>query len=126
MNEPTERDTGWTLLFATWLVATVSTLGSLFFSEVMELPPCSLCWYQRIFMFPLPIVLFVGLMPTGDRSFDPRAVRYSLPLALIGGLTALKALFLEHNQLTESEEENGHKELPVYLFCLTRFAFKIH
>ena len=70
MNEPTPRDSGWGFLFAAWLIATVSTLGSLFFSEVMELPPCSLCWYQRIFMFPLPVVLFMGLMPTDSQGFD--------------------------------------------------------
>ena len=50
-------DRSWALLFACWLVVTGTTLGSLFFSEVMELPPCSLCWYQRLFMFPLPIVI---------------------------------------------------------------------
>ena len=102
MNESTARDTGWILLFATWLVATVSALGSMFFSEVMELPPCSLCWYQRIFMFPLPVVLFVGLMPTDSQSFDPRAVRYALPLAVIGGLTALYHLGLQSGIIPES------------------------
>lgn len=62
------------------LLATAATLGSLFFSEIMRLPPCSLCWYQRIFMFPLPILLLRGLLP-----YDPRVARYTLPLAL-GGL----------------------------------------
>ncbi len=38
----------WTLLFGAWLVASVATLGALFFGEVMQLPPCVLCWYQRI------------------------------------------------------------------------------
>lgn len=85
MSEPKhpEGAPGWGLLFAAWLVATGATLGSLFFSEVMALPPCSLCWYQRIFMFPLPIVLFMGLFP-----FDPRAARYGLPLALGGAALA--------------------------------------
>jgi disulfide bond formation protein DsbB len=71
---------GWSLCFAAFLVAATATLGSLFFSEVMQLPPCSLCWFQRIFMFPLPLVLLVGLLP-----YDPRVGRYALPLAL-GGL----------------------------------------
>lgn len=69
----------WTLVFACWLLVTAASLGSLFFSEVMELPPCSLCWMQRIFMFPLVLVLFVGLFP-----LDPGVVRYALPLA-VGG-----------------------------------------
>ena len=102
MSKPTAPGTGWTLLFAAWLVAMISTLGSLFFSEIMELPPCSLCWYQRIFMFPLPVVLFVGLMPGGGQSVDVGAVRYALPLAVIGGLIALYHLGLQSGIIPES------------------------
>ncbi|THF58076.1 disulfide bond formation protein B [Pseudothauera rhizosphaerae] len=83
MSAATTSSRAWLLLFAAWLVASVSTLGALFFSMVMERPPCVLCWYQRIFMFPLPLVLGVGLLP-----FDPRAVRYALPLAVAGWLVA--------------------------------------
>jgi disulfide bond formation protein DsbB len=69
----------WVVVFICWIVASVSTLGSLFFSEIMELAPCALCWYQRIFMFPLVIILLVGLFP-----FDKNIIRYALPLAIIG------------------------------------------
>ena len=62
----------------------MAALGSLFFSEIMEFPPCSLCWYQRIFLFPLAIILGLGLFP-----LDMGAVRYGLPLAVIGGCIAL-------------------------------------
>lgn len=75
-----QPEPGWGPAFAAFVLATAATLGSLFFGEVMRLPPCSLCWYQRIFMFPLPLVLGAGLLP-----YDPRAGRYALPLAL-GGL----------------------------------------
>lgn len=74
----------WLLIFASWLVAAVSSIGSLFFSEVMELVPCVLCWYQRIFMFPLAIILLVGLCP-----LDKRVVNYALPIAVIGLLFTL-------------------------------------
>lgn len=70
---------GWTLVFAAWFVASISTLGALFLGEVMGYTPCVLCWYQRIAMFPLVFVLAAGLFP-----FDPRVVRYALPLALAG------------------------------------------
>jgi len=70
---------GWGLTFAAFFVAATATLGSLFFSEVMQLPPCSLCWYQRICMFPLALVLLRGLLP-----YDPGVGRYALPLALGG------------------------------------------
>ncbi|MCK5640781.1 MAG: disulfide bond formation protein B [Gammaproteobacteria bacterium] len=72
-------NTDWLLIFGCWLMATISTLGSLFFSEVMDLVPCVLCWYQRIFMFPLVIILLVGLFP-----LDKNVVRYALPIAVIG------------------------------------------
>ena len=72
------------LAFACWFVAAAATLGALFLSEVMQVPPCVLCWYQRVFMFPLALILPMGLFP-----FDPRAVRYALPLALGGWLVAL-------------------------------------
>ena len=57
-NEHSSRQ--WNLLFACWLVVGTATLGSLFFSEVMQRTPCVLCWYQRIAMFPLVFILTVG------------------------------------------------------------------
>ncbi len=97
MKETTSRDLGWGFLFAAWLMATVSALGSLFFSEVMELPPCSLCWYQRIFMFPLPIILLRGLFP-----FDVQVVRYALPIAAVGWGIALYHTLLQLGVIPET------------------------
>jgi disulfide bond formation protein DsbB len=70
-------------LYFAWLVAVVAMSGSLYFSEVRAFVPCSLCWYQRIFMYPLVFIL-------GIASFrqDKRIVPYVLPLAIIGGLIA--------------------------------------
>jgi disulfide bond formation protein DsbB len=81
-GETTSRQ--WTQLFVCWLVAVSATLGSLFFSEVMERVPCVLCWYQRIAMFPLAVIFSVGLFP-----LDGRCVRYALPFALAGWAIAL-------------------------------------
>ncbi|WP_126444490.1 disulfide bond formation protein B [Sulfuricystis multivorans] len=74
----------WWLVFAAWLVAATATLGALFFGEVMGLPPCLLCWYQRICMFPLALIL-----PLGLAAQDRHIVRYALPLAMIGLAIAL-------------------------------------
>ena len=71
----------WTLLLLTWLLATTATLGALFIGEVMGMTPCVLCWYQRIFMFPIAIILGIACF-TDDR----RGAVYALALAL-GGLT---------------------------------------
>ena len=85
------------LVFACWLVASASTLGALFLSEVMAIAPCVLCWYQRIFMFPLVLILPAGLLP-----FDRKIVRYALPLALVGWLIALFHVLLAAGYIPES------------------------
>jgi disulfide bond formation protein DsbB len=94
---PDKLDTNWLLLLAAWLLVTAASLGSLFFSEVMELPPCSLCWYQRVFMFPLVLVLLMGLFP-----FDPKVARYALPLSAAGTLVALYHTLLQAGVIPES------------------------
>ena len=78
---PTDQnlDKNWAILFLAWVVVSFSALGSLFFSHIMEYAPCVLCWYQRICLFPLVIILATGLFP-----FDKRVVVYSLPLAIAG------------------------------------------
>jgi disulfide bond formation protein DsbB len=92
-----QTDAAWLLVFACWVLATVSTLGALFFSEVMELPPCTLCWYQRIFMFPLVLVLPAGLFP-----LDARVVRYALPLVLAGWAISVFQVLLVAGVIPES------------------------
>lgn len=66
-------------LWLAWLVALVATLGSLFYSEVIGFPPCRLCWFQRIAMYPMSIVLLVGAIRR-----ELQTKYYALPLALIG------------------------------------------
>lgn len=87
----------WTILFACWIVVSISTLGSLFFSEIMEFPPCVLCWYQRICMFPLVLILLVGLFP-----FDKSIVKYALPLAIVGWCFAFYHYLLYSGFIPES------------------------
>jgi len=83
MTQSNPKNPNWNILFLCWLVAGISVTGSLFFSHVMEFAPCVLCWYQRIFLFPLVIILAAGLFP-----FDRNVVRYALPLTIIGWFTA--------------------------------------
>nr|HDR6228751.1 disulfide bond formation protein B [Bacillus cereus biovar anthracis]HDR6239349.1 disulfide bond formation protein B [Bacillus cereus biovar anthracis]HDR6251936.1 disulfide bond formation protein B [Bacillus cereus biovar anthracis] len=44
-----------------WTIATSAMLISLIFSEWMKLPPCDLCWYQRMAMYPLVLILGIGM-----------------------------------------------------------------
>jgi disulfide bond formation protein DsbB len=64
-----------------WLVATGATLGSLYFSEVADLNPCRLCWFQRIAMYPLAVILLVGALRK-----DRGVTWYAVPLAAIGAV----------------------------------------
>jgi len=75
----------------------MSTLGSLFFSEIMQFAPCILCWYQRIFLFPLVFIFTTGLF-SGDKS----VTRYALPLAVAGWLVALYHNLLYASIIPES------------------------
>ena len=77
------------LPYVAWLTALVAMAGSLFFSEVMDLPPCILCWYQRIAMYPLVVIIGVGIVMR-----DARWKYYALPLALVG-----LAISVYHNLL---------------------------
>ena len=79
VNLSKNSDTNWFIIFFCWIVAIISSLGSLFFSEIMEFPPCGLCWYQRIFMFPLVFIFIVGLFP-----LDRNCIKYALPISLTG------------------------------------------
>lgn len=73
---------GWIGLGA--VVASVATLGSLYLSEVAGLAPCTLCWYQRIAMYPMVFVLGLGWMFR-----DADVARVTLPLPVLGLATSI-------------------------------------
>ena len=91
------RANPWLPMFVVWLVSVVATLGSLFFSEVMLLPPCLLCWYQRIFMYPLVVVSTIGLVRR-----DPGSAGYAWPLVLGGLVLAAYHNLLYYGLIAES------------------------
>ena len=70
-------------LWLAWLVAAVTTAGSLYYSLVAHFTPCDLCWYQRICAYPLTVILLVAAVRR-----DARVWTYALPLTSIGGLIA--------------------------------------
>ncbi|KGR87972.1 hypothetical protein CD30_18560 [Ureibacillus massiliensis 4400831 = CIP 108448 = CCUG 49529] len=73
----------WILYFA-WIVSVVATLGSLYFSEIKGFIPCDLCWFQRIFMYPLVIILGIGTFQS-----DISVKKFVLPLSVIGGTISI-------------------------------------
>jgi disulfide bond formation protein DsbB len=96
-NNHGPSSTAWGTIFSAWLVASVATLGSLFFSEVMMFPPCVFCWYQRICMYPLVVILIAGLFPVSKS-----VIKFSVPLALIGWVIAVYHNLLYYKILPES------------------------
>ena len=73
-----------TFIFFAFLISLISTLGSLFFSEIMNFIPCSLCWYQRIFMYPLVFLFAINLLFPDDKIF-----KYSISLAVFGWIISI-------------------------------------
>ena len=71
-------------LYIAWVISLTATIGSLYFSEIREFVPCELCWIQRIFMYPLTILLGIAAFTN-----DVRMRLYVLPLTLIGGTISL-------------------------------------
>lgn len=66
-----------------FLVALISMLGSLTYSDIIGYEPCKLCWFQRILMYPQVVIL-------GMASFkkDFRVASYSIVLSIIGAVLA--------------------------------------
>lgn len=71
-------------MFAAWGISLIATSGSLFFSEVLHYIPCELCWFQRILMYPLVILLGVA-----SAKKDYNMSLYGLILSVIGGFISL-------------------------------------
>ena len=70
-------------IWMAFVVATLSTFGSLFYSEIAKYDPCKLCWIQRIFMYPQAIILLIAMLRK-----DKDIKVYMLPLSVIGLLFA--------------------------------------
>ena len=81
---PLRQDLGSAAVWLAWLVAAVATAGSLYYSEVAHFEPCRFCWYQRIFMYPLAVILVIAAVRR-----DREIWRYALPLSAIGLLVSL-------------------------------------
>ena len=71
------------ILFA-FITSLLAMLSSLFYSNIAGFPPCELCWYQRIFMYPLVIILGIAHFRR-----DKNILHYAMPLAVIGFIISL-------------------------------------
>jgi disulfide bond formation protein DsbB len=116
-------------LWVAWGVAAVATAGSLFFSEYSDFVPCRLCWFQRIAMYPLAVLLLIAAIRRDRRG----GALYALPFPIVGAAVAIYHVYIERNPEAESAsckvsapcslkwiEELGYVTLPV--LALTAFA----
>ncbi|MGD6848224.1 disulfide oxidoreductase [Rossellomorea aquimaris] len=91
------------MLFLAWASSLIATMGSLYFSEIMKYEPCVLCWYQRILMYPMVILLGVAYVRK-----DFQAAFYSTILSGIGLLVSLYHYSIQKvSILTESAPACG-------------------
>lgn len=86
-----------TAAYAAFAVALLATVGSLAMSEAYGLVPCMLCWYQRIFMYPLVVVIGVGIVRR-----DAKWPITALPLAVMGAAVAFYHSLLQWQILPEN------------------------
>lgn len=96
-KESNSQKNGLYLFFTCWAIAMISTLASLFFSEVMKFPPCTLCWYQRICMYPLVIIFAIGMCPLDKVTF-----RFAAPFVGAGWFFSVYHNLLHYKIIPES------------------------
>src|SRR3989339_626602 len=71
-------------LILTFLISLSASIFPLIYSEIINFVPCYLCWWQRVFIFPLPLMFGVALW---DK--DRKVVRYALPLLCAGSIISI-------------------------------------
>jgi disulfide bond formation protein DsbB len=102
-------------LWGAFAVALTATLGSLYLSEVALFPPCELCWYQRIAMYPLTVILGVAALRK-----DVGVRWYAIPVALLGAAISTYHYLLE--RFPDSVTASCDAEVP----CTTVWVWKFH
>lgn len=85
-------------LWLAWAFALVATLGSLYFSEIAHFEPCRLCWYQRIAMYPL-VVLLLGMALRRDVR---NGFWYALPFPLVGAAVSIYHEYITYHPEAET------------------------
>jgi disulfide bond formation protein DsbB len=84
-------------IYIAWGFSLIAMLGSLYYSEVMSLPPCVLCWYLRICLYPLVAILGVGIWQKNKKVY-----LYAFPLTAVGLVISVYHNLLYYNVLSES------------------------
>lgn len=84
-------------LYLAWVQSLFALFGSLYFSEILHYPPCVLCWYQRICLYPMVIIFPIALI-----SKDRYVHRYAMPLALLAFIISVYQNLLYYRIIPEN------------------------
>ncbi|NGX34665.1 MAG: Disulfide bond formation protein C [Candidatus Anoxychlamydiales bacterium] len=82
-------------LYFAWMIALIATIGSLYASQILNIKPCVFCWYQRVFMFPLAIILGVAAYKKDKKIFS-----YVIALPIIGAMIAFVQTIFSYLNIT--------------------------
>src|SRR3989344_785846 len=99
------------------LVAVVATLGSLYYSEIAGYEPCKYCWYQRIMMYPMVIILGMAVWKK-----DNNVSNYTVPIALVGGSVSTYHVITNGFNISTDCAVNGGIPCSVEFFKLFGFV----
>ena len=99
-------------LYFAWAIALIGFIFSFYYGELLQIEPCRLCWYQRIALFPLALILGIAAYR------DDRAIfRYAFPLAFFGFLVALYQLLSIYFPVLQGAFECGKEcAKPIFMF----------
>lgn len=99
-------------LYFAWVIALIGFIFSVYYGEILHIEPCRLCWYQRIALFPLALILGIAIYR------EDRAVFiYAIPLSIFGGIVALYQSLSIHFPILQGALECG-KECVKPIFIL--------
>ena len=79
-----------------WVIALLSMAISLYFSDIRGFVPCNLCWYARILIYPLVVIIGIGIIRR-DRNW----VVYAAPLVALGWILELYHSLLQWGIIPE-------------------------
>lgn len=105
-------------LYSAWVIAIIAMIGSLYFSEVQGFIPCELCWYQRIFMYPLVLLFMIAVFKR-----DFHIYRYTLPLSIIGALFSIVHYLQQKTSFFETSVLKCTKGVPCSGQYINWFGF---
>lgn len=86
-------------LYLSWAVSLFAMLGSLYFSEIRGFIPCNLCWYQRIAMYPLVVILGIAALRK-----DYKQSKYVVIIASIGWILSTLHYLMQKTNLFQNVE----------------------